>query len=94
MNDDKEEDEEVNLLSEVRVVDHEKRSYEVAGRFVLTNSVKLKVPDTVTKITVSTLEAVRILHGDTEMLREILRSVHFVLDTGNLVNGGEKEILT
>ena len=54
-------------------MEHEKKNYPVGKRFVITNSVKLKVPSSVTKIEISTFEAVRILRGDGEILREIVR---------------------
>ncbi|ABP95035.1 MULTISPECIES: hypothetical protein [Metallosphaera] len=73
MKDDRESDDEINLLPEVRTVEHEKRNYPVGKRFVITNSAKLKVPNSVNKIEISTFEAVRILRGDGEILREIVR---------------------
>ncbi|QKR00617.1 ATP-binding protein [Metallosphaera tengchongensis] len=79
MNDDRDSDEEVKLLSGVNTVEHDKKNYVVGGRFVITNSSKLATEGNVTKIQVSTLEVVRVLHGDSEMLREIVRSFHGAL---------------
>ncbi|MCG3109568.1 hypothetical protein L3N51_01863 [Metallosphaera sp. J1] len=83
MNDDRESDDEVNLLSEVRTVEHEKKEYTVGSKFVLTNSGRLRVSDSITKIEISTFEAVRILRGDTEILREVLRPLHDLNEVRN-----------
>lgn len=74
MNDDKEEDDDIELLSQLEKVEHDKKEYIVGNRFVITNSIKLKVDESrVTKIEVPTLEAIRILHGDSEILEEKLK---------------------
>ncbi|WP_048057544.1 hypothetical protein [Metallosphaera cuprina] len=75
MNDDREEDEEVSLLSEVKFVEHERRKCNVSGRFVITNSSRLNVGNHIRKIEITTLEAVRVLHGDSEILREVIRPI-------------------
>ncbi len=74
MNDDKEEDDDIKLLSQLEKVEHDKKEYIVGNRFVITNSMKLKVNEyKITNIEISTLEAIRILHGDSEILEEKLK---------------------
>ncbi|MBW9140946.1 MAG: ATP-binding protein [Candidatus Aramenus sp.] len=74
MNDDKEEDEEVKLLSSVERVEHEKKEYVVAKKFVITNSQRLNAFGNV-KVEVTTMEAVRILQGDSLILEEKLKDL-------------------
>ncbi|BFH74174.1 hypothetical protein SJAV_21180 [Sulfurisphaera javensis] len=69
------EDDELKLLGYVTTVEHEKREYVVKHRFVITNSSSLEVPQGVNKVEMSTMEVVRILQGDNEILEEKVRSI-------------------
>ncbi|BDC17842.1 ATP-binding protein [Acidianus sp. HS-5] len=75
LNDDKNEDEEVKMLSLVEKVEHEKKEYAVEKRFIITNSQSLNVDPTIIKIELTTMEAIRILQGDTEILEEKLKEI-------------------
>ena len=68
-----ERDQEIELLSYIDKIDHEKKEYKVAIRFLITN-VKLNV-NGVEVIEIPTLEAVRIIRGDSMLLEERLRSL-------------------
>lgn len=86
MNDDKESDEEVELLSKIDRVEHEKREYIIGNKFVITNSQKLKTPN-ISKIEITTMEAIRILQGDADILEEKVKTFNsiFVNDTRQAV---------
>ncbi len=75
LNDDKTEDEEVKLLSMIEKIEHDKKEYTIEKRFVITNSQKLNIDPTVTKIELTTMEAIRILQGDSEILEEQLKEI-------------------
>lgn len=80
MNDDKEDDEEVSLLSKVEKVEHEKKEYLVGSKFVITNSQKLNVRN-LTKVEITTMEAVRILQGDVDILEEKVKAFNTLLSS-------------
>jgi len=67
-------DEELKLLSQVTTVEHEKKEYPVKCRFVITNSSALEV-ENVKKVEMSTMEVIRVLKGDTEILEEKVRGL-------------------
>ncbi|AWR96334.1 ATP-binding protein [Acidianus sulfidivorans JP7] len=73
MSDDKDHDEEVELLSQLEKVEHEKKEYIVGNKFVITNSQNLKT-NNVNKIEISTIEAIRILQGDADILEEKVKA--------------------
>ncbi|MDT7901323.1 MAG: ATP-binding protein [Acidianus sp.] len=75
LNDDRTDDDEVKLLSMLEKVEHEKKEYPVEKRFIITNSQKLNVDSTVTKVELTTMEAIRILQGDSEILEEKLKEI-------------------
>jgi hypothetical protein len=56
-------------------VEHEKKEYPVEKRFIITNSQKVNVDSTVTKVELTTIEAIRILQGDSEILEEKLKEI-------------------
>jgi len=68
------EDQDLEVLSKVEKVEHEKREYPVGGRLLVTNSPSLDSPR-VTKLLLSTMEVTRILQGDLDLLRERMRSM-------------------
>ncbi|MBB5252664.1 ATP-binding protein [Sulfurisphaera ohwakuensis] len=72
-NEVKAEDEDVKLLSYVSTVEHDKKEYSVKYRFVVTNSSSLEVPSVVNKLEFNTMEVVRVLQGDNEILEEKVR---------------------
>ncbi len=74
MNDNRTDDEEVKLLSSIEKVEHEKREYVVGKKFVITNSQYLNSFSNL-RLDVSTMEAVRILQGDSLILEEKLREL-------------------
>lgn len=80
-------DEDLKLLANVSVVEHEKKNYPVRSRFVITNSQSLEVDDTVQKVEISTMEVIRVLQGDNEILEEKVRSLVF-----NLLSSEKKEV--
>ena len=73
-NDGSGEDQDLEVLSKVEKVEHEKREYPVGGRLLVTNSPSLDSPR-VTKLLLSTMEVTRILQGDLDLLRERMRSM-------------------
>lgn len=78
MNDDRGNDEEVSLLSQVEKVEHEKKEYLVGSKFVITNSQKLNTAN-LTKIEITTMEAMRILQGDADILEEKVKAFNTLL---------------
>lgn len=74
-NNESEADDDIKLLSYVTSVEHEKKEYPVKLRFVITNSSSLNVPQTLNKIELTTMEVVRILQGDNEILDEKVRQL-------------------
>ncbi|ARM74814.1 ATP-binding protein [Acidianus manzaensis] len=78
MSDDKENDEEVELLSQLEKVEHDKKEYVVGNKFVITNSQKLNT-NNVNKIEINTIEAIRILQGDADILEEKVKVFNSML---------------
>lgn len=80
-------DEDLKLLSYVESVEHEKKEYPVKCRFVVTNSPSLEVDNNVQKVEMSTMEVIRVLQGDNEILEEKVRGL-----ISNLTQGGKGEV--
>ncbi len=68
-----ERDQEIELLSYIDKIEHEKKEYKVALKFLVTN-VRLNI-NGVETVELPTLEAVRIIRGDSMLLEERLRSL-------------------
>ena len=66
-------DSEVQLLSYLDSVEHEKKEYKVGKKFVITNG-KIDIPG-IDVIEISTLEAIRIIRGDSIILEEKVRGL-------------------
>lgn len=73
-NDSSSQDQELEVLSKVEMVEHERRKYPVANRFLITNSLNLEYQG-VNRILMSVLEVTRVLQGDSDLLKERLRTL-------------------
>jgi hypothetical protein len=66
-------DSETQLLPFINVIEHDKKEYKVAKRFVITNG-KISL-EGVDNVELSTLEVVRMIRGDTVILEEKVRGL-------------------
>ncbi|BCU70856.1 ATP-binding protein [Stygiolobus caldivivus] len=86
---------EAQLLSFLEVVEHDKKEYKVAKKFIITNG-KIDVQGVET-VELSTLEVVRIIRGDNvildEKVRNLLKNILIQKDT-NTVKSPESEVVT
>lgn len=73
MNNQQEVDSETQLLPFINVIEHDKKEYKVAKRFIITNG-KISL-EGVDSVELSTLEVVRMIRGDTVILEEKVRGL-------------------
>ncbi|WP_338598183.1 ATP-binding protein [Sulfolobus tengchongensis] len=67
-------EEELKLLGNVEEVEHEKKTYKVKNRFVITN-IEISGIDRVLALHIPTLEVVKILNGDVFLLEERIKAL-------------------